>query len=281
MVLQMNFNINDLKEFTLSEEEVVCTTSFVKPIHIVLASNIKLYSDKKFRFKYQTPLEYAINMRYHNPLEIDTIDGANHSKAIKLQDTFDDDQQVTKVMNILKNNNYLDNETINTLQMIIAEIFQNFYAHADFDKPPICCVQDWPASNFIEIAIADKGIGIARSLEKVLENYPAGTNPCNIACQNGVSSKLHETGRLGTNHSGYGLFYTKRFIEENNGMLYLMSLDNCYVIKNGMEYDEKLPYKWVGTAIRLIINKSKTVNGEEFCKGLAKEQDGEDYEDFF
>ncbi len=61
----MRFGINDLKEFEITESEVVCTTSFVKPIHIVLASNCELYGSKTFRFKYQKPLDYAYNMKYH------------------------------------------------------------------------------------------------------------------------------------------------------------------------------------------------------------------------
>ena len=277
----MRFGINDLKEFEITESEVVCTTSFVKPIHIVLASNCELYGSKTFRFKYQKPLDYAYNMKYHEPLDIDTLDGRNHSKAIKLRDTFVDDNQVEKVINILRTNGYLDNDTISTFEVILAEIFQNFYAHAEFDKPPICCVQDWPSCDYLEISIADKGIGMANSLAEVLEGYPEGTNPCQIACDNGVSSKLNQAGVLGTYHSGYGLYYTKRFIEENEGGLYLFSNDKCFEVTPGHESNYTLPYRWQGTAIRLIINKKKVINCESFYQQITREQEGEDTDDFF
>lgn len=277
----MRFDINDFKEFRITESEIECFTSYVKPIHIVLASNTELYSNRNFRFKYRTPLEYALNMSYNMPLEIDTIDGQNHSKAIKLRDSFDDDRQVEKVINILKYNNYLDDETISTFEIILSEIFQNFYAHADYDKPPICCVQDWVTSNYLEIAIADKGIGIVKSLSEVIEGYPENTNPCQIACENGVSSKLNQEGVLGTYHSGYGLYFTKRFIEENEGKLFLMSEDFCYELNESGEHNHRLPYKWKGTAIRLIINKNKNLNCESFFQQITREQEGDDYDEFF
>lgn len=277
----MRFSIEDLEEFEVSKEEVVCITTFVKPIHIVMASNIKLYTSKNFRFKYLKPLEYANNMLYYSPLEIDTVDGLNHSKAIKLKDIFTDDRQVEKVINILKDNNYLDDETRSTLEVILAEIFQNFYAHAEYDKPPICCVQDWKTSNYLEISMADKGIGIRESLKTVLEDYPEETNPCQIACENGISSKLNIVGTLGTKHSGYGLFYTKRFIEENKGKLYLLSEDKCYEVDSNEEKSYTLNYRWKGTAIRLIINKSVPIDCTNFYQQITLEQGDGDYEDFF
>lgn len=279
----MKFSIDDLNEFRFTESnEVICDTTFVKPIHIVLASNAELYGKRNFRFKYKPPLDYAKNMKYDNPLSIDTIDGLNHSKAIKLRDTFEDDNQVEKVMNILRHNNYLNDETIATFQVVIAEIFQNFYAHAEYDKPPICCVQDWANTKYLEIAIADKGIGLDQSLKDVLKDYPEDINPCQIACESGISSKLHQKGKLGTSHSGYGLFFTKRFIEENNGRLFLMSGNYCYENNCGKEQNHRLKYyNWVGTAIRLIINKSCTINSELFYKKMVKEQEGGNYDEYF
>jgi len=209
----MNFSSKDLNEFRLDGTNLVCTTKFVKPVHIVMMSAIYNYTNKSATFSNSRSLEYANNMRFKNPLEIDTIDGGNHSKAIKLRNQFDDDSQVNKVMNILYSNNYLDDETNDVLKIILAEIFQNFYAHADFKHPPICCVQDWQSSNFMEISIADRGIGINNSLEEVLNEYPVDTNPCRIACDSGVSCSLDKESKIGTKHSGYGLFFTKRFIE--------------------------------------------------------------------
>lgn len=275
------FRFSDLQEFNFSPKKVVCTTSFVKPVHIVMMSAINNYTPRRTSFKNHSASVYANNMKYSDPLNIDTIDGAHHSKAIMLRDQFDDDKQVQKIMDIFDTNGYLDSETNDVLSIILAEIFQNFYAHANYDQPPICCVQDWSTSEYIEIAIADNGCGIHKSLEEVLEEYPDNTNPCRIACDNGVSGSLNKESRIGTKHSGFGLFYTKRFIEENEGALYLFSDDNCYIKSPRSELDMKLPYKWKGTVVRLIINKNICIESVDFWKDIAREQEGEDYDEFF
>ncbi|MFA7611661.1 MAG: ATP-binding protein [Sulfurimonas sp.] len=277
----MTFSSEDLNEFKIKDNDLVCTTNFVKPVHVVMMSAIHSYSGRSATFSKSRSAEYAYNMFYHKPLDIDTIDGLNHSKAIKLRNQFDDDSQVIKIMNIFEQNNYLDAETNDVLQIILAEIFQNFYAHADYEQPPICCVQDWKTSDFIEIAIADKGIGINQSLKEVLKDYPESTNACRIACDNGISCSLNKESKIGTKHSGYGLYFTKRFIEENEGGLYLFSKDSCYVNIPTGESDVILPYQWVGTVIRLVINKNKCVHSETFFKAISREQEGDSYDEFF
>jgi len=277
----MRFGINDLKEFIMNDDNVICTTSFVKPVHIVMMSSIYNYTNYSTSFNSQKTNEYAQNMSFETPLKINTIDGEHHSKAIKLENQFDNDSQVDKVMNIFKSNNYLDSETNDVLSIILAEIFQNFYAHAEFEKPPICCVQDWSTSDYIEISIADRGIGINNSLKEIMEKYPNDTNPCRIACDSGISCSLNKESRIGTKHGGYGLFFTKRFIEANQGHLYLISGEDGYINNPKGEFDEKLDYAWQGTIVRLVINKNKCVPSEEFFQTVSREQEGDDYDEFF
>jgi len=279
----MNFSINDLKEFQIDSktDKLTCTTSFVKPVHIVMMASIENYTDKNTSFTNETALQYAINMNFKNPLEIDTIDGLNHSKAIKLRNQFDDDGQVNKIMDIFHNNDYLDKDTNEIVSIILAEIFQNFYAHANNKQAPICCVQDWPASDYIEIAIADRGIGIKASLKDILKDYPEDINPCKIACVSGISCSLDKESSIGTKHSGYGLYFTKRFIEENKGYLYLASYNDCYEITPNSEFDNKLELGWKGTVVRLIINKTNFLDCESFFQTITKEQEGDDYDEFF
>ncbi|WP_446008560.1 hypothetical protein [Candidatus Electrothrix sp.] len=207
----MYFDYSDLVQFRLNKKEktIQCTSSFLKPVHIVMMSILHNYTDYTVGFQYHA--DYAEAMRFDDPLEVDTVDGSYHRKAIKLQDQFVDDSQMKKIMDILYDNNYLDYGTNDILQLVIAEIFQNFYAHADVEEPPICCVQDWPSSDFLEISLADNGIGINNALRDYLRDYPDSINPCRMACNLGVSSCLEGKGKLGTNHSGYGLYYTKRF----------------------------------------------------------------------
>lgn len=270
----MYLQCNEFQDFTYDEETDTLnfTPSFVRPMHIVMAAALYNYTDRNVEFKKNS--DYAEVMKYKNPLEVDTYDGLHHSKAIKLKSSYDNDMQVSKVMQIFKDNGILNDSTIEALNLIIAELFSNFYDHAESEQPPICCVQDWD-NGYAEISIADKGIGIEKSLKEILKDYPSISNPCRLACMNDVSSKY------GKNHSGYGLFFTKRFIEENNGKLFLISGKNCYSINHQTEDDHEFPVGWKGTLIRLIINKNCSINAEELYEKIAREQMGDDYDEFF
>lgn len=255
----------------LESRSVEFTAEFIRPLHVVMASSLHCYSDFALTFRHHH--DYFCNMAYHAPISVDTQDGLSHSKAIQLRSSDDNGEQVRKVTKIIEDNAYLDDSTIDALNVIIAELFSNFYDHAESDQPPICCVQSW-SNGFVEIAIADRGIGIEKSLENIMVNYP-NENPCRIACQNEISSKY------GQNHSGYGLFYTKRFIEQNKGKLFLISGKNCYSIDSSRENDITFKIGWKGTIIRLIINKKVSIASESFFQMIAREQGGDDCDDFF
>jgi anti-sigma regulatory factor (Ser/Thr protein kinase) len=255
----------------LDARTVEFRANFVRPLHVVMASSLHCYTDMNLTFKHHH--DYFCNMSYHSPISVDTEDGLHHSKAIQLRSSDDNGEQVRKVTKIIEDNAYLDNGTIDALNVIVAELFSNFYDHAESDQPPICCVQSWD-NGFVEIAIADRGIGIAKSLKEIMIDYPK-QNPCRIACQNEISSKY------GQNHSGYGLFYTKRFIEENKGRLFLLSGKNCYSIEPSGEKDMTFNVGWKGTIIRLVINKKVSIASENFFQMIAREQGGDDCDDFF
>ena len=104
-----------------------------------MLSSVREYSDFEISFSRQDIHRYAINMNYHAPLEIDTDDGLHHSKAIKLRDHFDNDEQVRNIVDVIRSNKSFSDETLGALSVIISELFQNFYAHAKIDEPPICC----------------------------------------------------------------------------------------------------------------------------------------------
>ena len=266
----MFFSCNELNHFKEYDNFVKCNTKYLKPLHIVMASAYHNYLNKKVIFEYKEAEDYALNMWYDNPVEIDSIGGKYHTKAIKLnKEHIENDSQAYKIIDILKKNNYLNEETIETFAIILAEIFQNFYAHANVKQPPICCVQDWKSNDFMEIAVIDTGIGIGKSLEGIISK---DKNPCKEACKSGITSKK------GKNHSGYGLFFTKRFFEENKGKFYLISDKFCYIIDNDSEEERELDVKWNGTIIRMVLNKKSIINAEEFFKMITKEQgDEEEY----
>ena len=215
--------------------------------------------------------EYAKNMRYENPLqEHETNGNKEHQKAFFLNSDENsiENSKVKNICDMLKIHCFFDDELIKIIEIILSEIFDNFYAHANTKTPPICCVQNWLTSKYIEIALADIGIGIRNSLKNTydLENI----NACELACGNGISSKIDE------NHSGYGLFFTKRFIQENNGTMSLNSQGDFYIVSSKAEYASKAKRSLLGTCISLVINKEVSVNCEDFFQKITKEQCGEE-----
>jgi len=248
---------------------------FVKPIHIVISSILYHYYNWDIIFSNEEFRIYAENMSYKNPIEIDTIDGTYHSKAIKLKEHGSNTKQIEKAMTIIKNVSNFTDFTLSSIETILTEIFDNFYDHAETNKPPICCIQSWETSDFLEIAIADTGIGIPNSLKHILLTEYPNENPCKVACLPEVSSKKEQ------NHGGFGLFYTKEFIKENLGKMHLISENFCYIIDDSKEIELKNPsYKWKGTIIRLIINKNIEVNSEYFFKNMPPFLEEEDNELF-
>jgi anti-sigma regulatory factor (Ser/Thr protein kinase) len=246
---------------------------FVKPVHIVIASTAYNYFNWKIKFENSKFQQYAENMAYKNPLSIDNSDGKSHSKAIKLKEKNKNVEQVSTILRIIKDTSALSEITLSTFEVILAEIFDNFYDHAQVNFPPICCVQEWKNSNYIEIAICDVGIGIENSLSKVLKEFP-NENPCKVACLPEVSSKKEK------GHGGFGLYYTKEFMIENKGIFQLISGKFCYTINKGIEktYKNK-KYSWKGTIIRLILNKNIEVEPEKFFSGMPPK--GETDEELF
>lgn len=231
---------------------------YIKPVHIVIASIMYNYANWDVNFDEEFE-QYAEIMNYKNPFEIDTIDGAYHSKAIKLREHGLNLSQIQKIIQIIKNVSNFNDSSLSSIETILTEIFDNFYDHAEANYPPICCVQEWRTSDFLEISIADTGIGIPHSLYHILFTQFPNENPCKVACLPEISSKKEQ------NHGGFGLYYTKEFIKENNGKMHLISGKFCYIIDGEKEEElENHSYQWNGTIIRLIINKNKEVNAEKF-----------------
>lgn len=115
---------------------------------------------------------------------------------------------------------------------ILGELLENFRKHSEAARPGFACAQDYRPNEyrdegahprrrrgFFELAVADTGIGIRRSLERVrvhAEAIAAGTNPCELAARFGVTSKPGV-------HGGYGLWVSKRLCERSGGAFKLAS----------------------------------------------------------
>lgn len=159
------------------------------------------------------------------------------------------------------------------LGITLAELLENFARHAESGRVGWVCAQYYRGRTYretkerskprtredvIEIAIADTGIGIARSLSAIEEHRAAigaGRNPCELATRLGVTGKPEV-------HSGYGLFVTKRLCERNEGVFKLASGNHWFTSDRGHSASGTLRNSWPGTfvAMRLSLQRDLDVN---------------------
>lgn len=114
-----------------------------------------------------------------------------------------------------------DDETREAVRTSMMEILENCFAHAEVDGAlkGVACAQSWPGANLAQIAIADCGIGIRRSLlaNEALRPILEEGNSCEIATRLGVTSKPER------GHAGYGLALTRQLLEHAGGRLIVVS----------------------------------------------------------
>lgn len=163
-------------------------------------------------------------------------------------------------------------EIARTIGTTLAELIENFQRHAETSSVGLVCAQFYPEHEYqdsrqqhrfrpgaIEIAIADTGIGIERSLRAVPEHaarIDAGADPCELATQFGVTSKAGK-------HSGYGLWVTRRLAERNLGTFVLLSGSSNFNVMRGRPRSERLPASWPGTFVGMRLNLHRPVDINE------------------
>lgn len=142
-----------------------------------------------------------------------------------------------------------DAVTERSLSISLTEIMDNCFAHAGVqgELTGIACAQSWPRGNLAQIAIADLGIGIRKSLEpnKLLEKALSEGNSCELATQFGV------TGKPGKGHAGYGLALARQLIEANGGTLIVYSQNELFCSQRGNAFSVTTDSIWPGTVIML------------------------------
>jgi hypothetical protein len=147
-----------------------------------------------------------------------------------------------------------------TLGVTLAELVENFQRHAESETLAFVCAQFYPEHDYreqrqparhrggvFEVAIADTGIGIARSLSaspELQRLIEAGANPCELATRLGVTSKAAA-------HSGLGLWVTSRLAEVNGGVFMLVSEGDSFTIHRGRRRALRGRSAWPGTFVGL------------------------------
>lgn len=253
--------------------------SFLKPFHLITLGLAIKKAGRKI-FELPKPLErYAIRMGLWDIIEekppYDVLHRPEEGKFIPIQkfrDRKDEDEIHDKVLALTKAqfSEYPADEK--ALKSCLLEIINNFFDHAETnDQPCLLAAQSWPRQKRVQIAIADTGIGIRKSLSanRALFDRLHLSNACEVASEYGITSKP-------TGHSGYGLTMA-RDLMNNCGGTYLLLSDNEYFSPK-ISKNSNVHFFWQGTLLilewstknRLNINsvynnwpKSKSEEGDE------------------
>ncbi len=138
-------------------------------------------------------------------------------------------------------------QSFESVEIMLMELLENTYKHARVDDKlhGLVCAQSWPKGNLAQIVFADPGIGIRNSLyeNQELRDRLHRNNPCQLACELGVTSKPLA-------HSGYGLALTKGLMKQSHGQMIVLSHHEGVSITKNKEITFDAPF-WEGTLIIL------------------------------
>lgn len=142
-----------------------------------------------------------------------------------------------------------------SLDWTICEIFDNIFNHSQTKIDGFVVAQYYPNKDRIDMVVIDGGIGIPRRLKQRAE-YSELTGPEALElCVEKDVTVDPETNK------GAGLFYTKRIVEENGGMLIINSSGAQVQVNRARKRATKGP-KWTGTIVRLRIRTDVMIDPE-------------------
>ncbi|HHA2634172.1 sensor histidine kinase [Stenotrophomonas maltophilia] len=214
------------------------------------------------------PLPSNTGSRYHEITPLTGLPAVDSSAAALAEMLTDDGKNAS-------------NEVQGNIFTMLSELLGNCYHHARANDGlhGLACAQTWYKDARAQIAIADSGIGIRKSLMESSDLAPRlrRENACALACELGVSSKL------GVGHAGYGLAIAKDLaMQTRNSTLLVQSCNEALFIDNGKvseisDFDYALP----GTLIVFEWDLSKPLDLGNVYKQWPANDDEQDKPDFF
>lgn len=153
----------------------------------------------------------------------------------------------------------IQSNVANGLKYMIDETLDNITEHSESDRGYIFA-QAYPTKGFLDVCIADRGVGLLGSYEKLPGNEIASDMEAIKAANRGISSKNLPDAE----NRGFGIRTSKHMLIQGLGGQYMMIsgnslylrsqlLDSFYAMPNGL--------RWNGTIVALRIPyRSKTFN---------------------
>lgn len=158
---------------------------------------------------------------------------------------------LTVVENLIIKQLNIKSNVAGGLKYIIGETIDNITEHSDTDRGFIVA-QAYPTKGYLDICIADRGITLLGSYQKLQDNEIEGDLEAIQAANRGISSKnLPEA-----ENRGYGIYTSKKMLIEGlNGQYMIMSGSALYMKSRSLDEFFVLPdgLKWNGTIVALRI----------------------------
>ena len=152
---------------------------------------------------------------------------------------------------------------------LLSEVCENALTHSEFASPGYVAARVMEQhGGILELAVCDSGIGFRNSYlagtnEEVKERIRKGENPIEVAVQGLNSSKPTRVPGANISYYGFGLYITRRLVEENDGRLLIVSGKDAFQIdrKNHRNYELKVSFP--GTFVCIVLNLSSPLPLEE------------------
>lgn len=242
-------------------------TEFITPFGItLLAGTISECLEQGKKAKYLRP-EKPSTKRFLSGIGFNKffkISGDEHkieSPNVQLRRLYQVDYLLTEqILDVFSASIKMSEGVRGSLKLALNELMTNALDHSDSKKGFYLCAQSYKQAKTIRLCITDFGIGILNALQKApkFKKLRSDYESIVLATQEGVTSRVQGT-------AGYGLTHINRFIDVNEGKMYILSgkgkvLWDFSGLKKirGKKQTMYLPFE--GTMINLVIN----ADGEGF-----------------
>lgn len=139
----------------------------------------------------------------------------------------------------------------NGFKYMVDETLDNITEHSESDRGYVFA-QAYPKKGYLDISMADTGVTLLGSYEKLPDNEITTDLEAIKAANRGISSKnLPEA-----ENRGYGIQTSKRMLVEGLGGQYLMISGSCFYLRSaGLDNVYSMPdgLRWNGTVVALRI----------------------------
>lgn len=176
-----------------------------------------------------------------------------------------------------------EEEVKNLFEFVVREMIRNIFDHSQ-TKQFYYGSQFYPATNSVEVAIADLGVGLVKTVPFDIEEswfgQPTDEDAIKKAMIPGLSAlSNHAYAPEDYKNSGYGLALVRRIVEKTNGYFSIASGNKAITYSLSEESVEDCDI--TGTLIRMRINVENlnNINFEEILEEAKKEASSKGYND--